>query len=188
MGFTGSTGGSSRKGTIKITSWELQTVTLEDTYTTWVSNKYAPPQTILANDRERASFKIRNIDACNNTVEYGGYSKRLYAKFIDINNSTRAPLPAIVIDNADGTYSLELETNVVSNFSLSVMFGQNCVNASSTQCWYDSIAHAVTTTPVAVVVPTEPPVEQGLPSDALVGVGVGVGVFLGVSGIAAIFL
>lgn len=186
MGFTGSTG-SSRKGTITITSWNLKTVTLEDTFTNWRSDKYASPKIILANSRERASFIIGNLDACNNTVEYGGFSKRITAKFTDIHDSQRAPIPAIVTDNSDGTYSLALETSIVSNFSLEVTFGQDC-NKTSPHCWSDSIPLAVRTLPVPIIVPTEPPVEQGLPSDALTGVGIGVGVFLGVSSILGIFL
>jgi hypothetical protein len=188
IGFTASTG-PTRTGAISITQWTFTTVTLEDAYTKWVSDKYAPPINITANDEATAYFTIQNIDACNNTVEYGGFSDLVSARFLDIVNPANPPIPATILDNNNGTYSVGLSTTIVSNFSLEVTFGENCTwNEPSSACFADNITFAVMTIAVVTQNNTSPPVSSGLPSQALVGVGVGVGVFLGVSGIAVFFL
>jgi hypothetical protein len=189
LGFTASTGPSTRTGSISIASWTLTTVTIENSYSTWVSNKYAPPINITANDEATAYFTIRNIDACNNTVEYGGFSNLVSARFLDIAHPTNPPIPAIIVDNNNGTYSVGLSTTIVSNFSLEITFGENCNwNKPSSTCFADNITFAVMTLPVVIQNNTSPPVSSGLSSQALAGVGVGVGIFLGISGIAVFFL
>lgn len=118
---------------------------------------------------------------------------------LDENTSV---VPAVVVDNGDGSYSLSLRTTVVGDFTLYAWAGDssceyNIVNGAveipigPTGCIYSTVPSAVTSVPVTfapTVAPTTLALGNTEDSDELLPLAAAGGSILGVLGIFAFIL
>ena len=198
--FVGFSSASSSGSTmdVRISEVTMKTVKVTPRFTLSAEDPQEFPKAFVANGRDSVTFKVQTRDACQNGLEFGGFSNLVQGRMVatsvspdppssgrrrlqnDTNNGTLVIHPEIV-DFDNGQYGIKFEADVLATFDVYMAFGSNCTwngtdYVSNYECFAVKWPSAAESIPFATAAPTVETAAEGLGSAALAGIGVAAGI------------
>eukprot|EP00924_Labyrinthula_sp_SR-Ha-C_P007620 augustus_masked-scaffold_42-processed-gene-1.8-mRNA-1 protein AED:1.00 eAED:1.00 QI:0/-1/0/0/-1/1/1/0/908 len=147
-GFVGLTASSSSfSGNIEISNWQLETVEVDPTKSQpdFDPNNIVPEPFAADGETPSSGFSVQTSDFCENLLDTGDLDTLFSAVFIEVlgneedesgrrlqasayaNNST---VPDVIVgdivDNRDGSYTIQMVTQTVAEYRMAFTFGEGC--------------------------------------------------------------